>query len=436
MLPSLRLAALVVLGGALFAAAPLWPPLVGAAVVCDAVLILCCVADWLLLRAGDTLAANRQVAPTFSLAVPNLVRVSVSNPTGRVVEVALRDDPPPGFHVDHDRFRCTLSPRETWSGTYHVTPTQRGDHTFGDLHLRIRTRLGLLIRQRSVTAHETVRVYPDLRKVQQYEMLARQRRASMMGIRRLRQLGSGLEFEQLRDYQPDDEVRHIDWKASARCGALMVRQFAPERSQRVVLVLDLGHTMATRLGDLSKVDHALNACVLLAHVAIVSEDRVGLYTFADGPGRFMPPKRGRRQMLNLVEALYPVHGQAVAADYGRAFAALADRLGQRSLVILFTDLVDPDSSRVLIEAIGLLARRHLVLCVAFGDYELQELIRQWPDRDEDLYRQAVAASMVEDRQRALAALARRGVLTLDATPTNLSVAVVNRYLQIKAEARG
>jgi uncharacterized protein (DUF58 family) len=338
--------------------------------------------------------------------------------------------------VDRDRFRFTLAPEETWSDTYHVTPTQRGDHAFGDLNLRIRTVLGLLIRQRTIRAEETARVYPDLRQVQQYEMLARQRRSSMMGIRRLRQLGTGLEFEQLRDYQSDDEVRHVDWKASARRGTLMVRQFALERSQQVVLALDLGHTMATRLGELSKVDHALNACVLLAHVAIVSDDRVGLFTFADQPGRFIAPERGRRQMLRLVDALYPVHGQPVAANYERAFAALADRLGQRSLVILFTDLVDPDSSSRLIGAISLLSRRHRVLCVAFGDYELQELIREWPERDEDLYRQAVAASMVEDRQRALAELAHRAVLTLDATPTNLSVAVVNRYLQLKREARG
>lgn len=344
-----------------------------------------------------------------------MVRVSVSNDTGRVVDVLLRDDPPPGFHVDRDRFRCTLAPQETWSGTYHVTPTQRGDHAFGDLNLRIRTVLGLLIRQRSVAANETVRVYPDLRQVRQYEMLARQRRASMMGIRRLRPLGSGHEFEQLRDYQPDDEVRHIDWKASARRGALMVREFAVERSQQVVLALDLGHTMATRFG--------------------------GPVQGRSRPQCVRPPRtrgdrvRGSGRSLHLRGSARPVDrpGTGTAPDAQPGGSALpgprpagSHRLWprvrrargparERSLVILFTDLVDPDSSRRLIEPIGVLARRHLVLCVAFGDYELQALIPEWPERGEDLYRQAVAASMVEDRQRALSALAHHGVLTLDAT---------------------
>jgi uncharacterized protein (DUF58 family) len=249
-------------------------------------------------------------------------------------------------------------------------------------------------------------------------------------------MGVGLEFDRLRDYLPDDEPRRLDWKATARRGQLMTREFDIERSQNVLLVLDLGRTMASRLGDLTKVDLAVNACVLVAHIALTYDDRVGLFTFAAAPGIFLPPDRGREQVQRaLLEALYRARGVAEEANYRAAFASLAARQRKRALILLFTDLIDPDSSRRLIETIPLLTAKHRVVCVAFGDHELGDLVRARPHEGHELYRQAVAISMLEDRRLALAELTRRGVLTVDASPTNLGIAAVNKYLELKQSGR-
>src|SRR5262249_55401310 len=148
--------------------------------------------------------------------------------------------------------------------------------------------------------------YPNVRQIREYELLARQDRSHQMGLRLLKRIGAGLEFERLREYLPDDEPRRVDWKATARRGLLMTREFDVERSQNVLLLLDLGRTMASRLDAFPKVDLAVNACVLLAYVASLSDDRVGLFTFAAEPGILLPPERGKGQVFQLLEALYRV----------------------------------------------------------------------------------------------------------------------------------
>lgn len=292
-----------------------------------------------------------------------------------------------------------------------------------------------MLRTIPVPAPAEVRVYPDVRQIRQYDMLARQNRTAQVGLRRVRQVGLGSEFERLRDYVPNDELRRVDWKATARRGALMTREYDVERTQTVVLALDLGRTMASRLEAMSKADYAVNACVLLSYVAALADDHVGLYAFAEQPLRYLQPGKGRPQVFNLLEALYPLHAVPREANYRLAFTYLAARLRKRALIILFTDLIDPDSSRRLIESISVLSRRHRVLCVAFSDYELAEVVEAAPEQSDDLYRQAVAASMLDDRRRALAELAHRGILTVDAGPSGLTVAAINKYLELKAAAR-
>jgi uncharacterized protein (DUF58 family) len=215
----------------------------------------------------------------------------------------------------------------------------------------------------------------------------------------------------------------------------MTREYDVERTQTVVLALDLGRTMASRLEVMTKADYAVNACVLLSYVAALADDQIGLFAFAEQPRLFMRPGKGRAQVFRLLEGLYSQHAVARESNYRVAFTHLASQLRKRTLVILFTDLIDPDSSRRLIESIGVLSKRHRVLCVAFSDYELAEVVEALPERPDDMYRQAVAASMLEDRRRALAELARRGVLSVDAGPSGLTVTAVNKYLELKSAAK-
>jgi uncharacterized protein (DUF58 family) len=435
MLPSFRLTLLLALGSAFFFAAAYLPGLRWAGLLFDGVVVALCGCDLLLLRAAERISATRQVEETLSLGAPEPVHLAVANRSAQWLTVDLRDEPPAAAAAERHSFRFTLGPGHGWRAEYSITPRERGDHRFGPLHLRVRTPLGLLLRTIVLPVSAPVRVYPDVRQIRQYEMLARQNRTAQVGLRRVRQIGAGTEFERLRDYVPNDELRRVDWKATARRGALMTREYDVERTQTVVLALDLGRTMASRLELMTKADYAVNACVLLSYVAALADDHVGLFAFAEQPRRFLKPGKGRPQVFRLLEGLYPLQAVPREANYRLAFAHLASQLRKRALIILFTDLIDPDASRRLIDSVGVLSRRHRVLCVAFSDYELSDLIQAVPETQDDLYRQAVAASMLEDRRRALAELARRGVLSVDAGPSGLTVAAINKYLELKAAAK-
>jgi uncharacterized protein (DUF58 family) len=386
------------------------------------------------LRAADRVTARRELTVPLSLGEPNRVSVKLIHRGGSALRAEIRDEPPYLFQINRKELAIDLKRGETAECLYSVTPLERGSYQFGALNVRFVTLLKLLVLQRRFALETDVKVYPNIFATRKYKLLAQRRQLTQMGLRPTRLRGTGLEFESLRGYVPGDEPRHIDWKASARKQSLITRQYDVERSRHLILLLDAGRTMASRGEGLSKLDHAVNAAMLLSYVAVQHDDRIGLMTFADELLTYLAPGKGAAQLDHVMESLYALQPRRVESDYRRAFLAAAQRIRKRALILLFTDLIDPDSSERIIRHITPLLRNHLVLCVALSDYEWVDLIRATPQDTSELYRQAVAVSILEDRKSALAKLSARGVLTLDATPTDLSVAVVNRYLKIKREA--
>lgn len=411
---------------------PLLPGALWVTLAADAALAALTLLDYLALRPAERLEARRVREPVFSVGAPNPVTLELRNPTGTAFGVEVADDPPHAFAADRDAFQAWMAGSGWWEGRYRLTPPKRGDYEFGDLDLRVRTRLGLLAARRRVPQEDsTVRVYPNLRDVKSLSLLGMRDEWSRLGIRAVRRPEAGREFESLRDYLPGDEPRTVDWKATAHRNRLTVRQYDVEHSQVVLLVLDLGRTMASRLGDVTKADLAVNACVLMAAAASRLDDRVGVLAFADTVLGYHPPLRGRSQANRLMEFLYPLQARFVESDYRAGFLEIARRLRRRAMIVLFTDLVDPESSSQLIRQLGVLATHHSVLCVALADYELEEMLREPPQDADGLYRQSVARTLLEDRDSAAARLTERGVRVLKASPEHLSVQVVNRYLEWK-----
>jgi len=230
---------------------------------------------------------------------------------------------------------------------------------------------------------------------------------------------------------PDDDPRWIDWNATARRGRLVSKEFELERGQNIVAILDAGRVMATRLDGLTKLDHAVNAAAFVLFIAHNLEDRVGLMIFSDRIQRWLPPSKGVRQWESILEALRQVEPQLVEANYASAFAHLLQNLPRRSLLLIFTDLIDPDTSEALITHAKLLAEKHLVIVVALSDYELRSLLAEPIDETSDLYRQAAAVAVLNDRLRAVAQLRESGVNVLDTSPEALFNALLEHYLLAK-----
>jgi len=431
--PSVRFGALAAAGAVWFGLGLLWAPLMWLGALWWAALLSGALADVRALRDAPRLAARRVVEQVLSVGAANLVSLVLRNRSPHAFHAVLRDEPPLEFAVDRRRARCDVGALGEAEESYHVTPPRRGDFAFGPLNLRFTTGFGLVVRQLQYDLGFAVQVYPNLANIRAHEISARKQRLTDIGVHASRVKGTGLEFESLRPYVPGDELRRIDWKATARHDEPITREYDIERSQHVMLCLDLGRTMASGLGELTKADHAVNAAALLAHVAARVGDWVGLYAFAQDPILFVPPRK--HQFSLVLDSLYGLQPQRAESDYYRSFLYAAQRVGKRSLLVLFTDLPDPDSSARLLSYITLLTRRHLVLCAALSDYELYEIVGRSPTQPRELYERTVATALLSDRQRALSALRGRGAIALDATPADLSVAVLNRYLAIKARAR-
>ncbi|MHB9109241.1 MAG: DUF58 domain-containing protein [Armatimonadota bacterium] len=424
------------LGGLCLLASPLAAKqLMWVAIVVNCALAIMLVADAIMLRRLEAVTAEREHDEILSLGAANLVRLTVDNPTPFPCWIALRDAPPAECTSESPDAVHTLRSFGRFFHEYHLTPLKRGECRFGPLTLRLKTAGGLWVMQRDFATGGTVKVYPNIQQTKQQHLLSRRMRMRQMGLRALRLLGQGTEFESLRDYLPDDELRKVDWNASARRNIMVTRQYDIERSQQIMLVLDMGRAMASHLDYMTKLDHAINASVLLTYVSAQATDRVGVMAFADEVTAYMPPGKGAGQLPLVLDQLYPLQPRLVESDYRGAFTFLAHRLRKRSLIVIFTDLIDPESSRRLMDNLALLHPQHMVLCVALSDYELKEMLSGPPPDVAGMYQQTVANLVLEDRQLALSTLHHRGILTVDAAPSDLSVAVVNRYLAIKREGR-
>ena len=258
------------------------------------VLIILALADGLLLPPNETLEVERLAPERLSLGVTSEIRVRVKNAGAMPIELELRETPPEGIAHDlpESPFRFTVASGSRHAAVYHVTPSERGDFAFGDLYLRVQGRLGMVQRTVQKPLAQPVRVYPNLAEIAKFALMARKGRLQQAGIRAARLQGAGREFESLRDYLPDDEMRRIDWKASARQGKLVARQYEVERSQNLMLVVDAGRTMLAEIDGVQKIEYAINAALLLAYVATQTEDKVGLLVFSDRVQTYLPPKKG------------------------------------------------------------------------------------------------------------------------------------------------
>lgn len=404
----------------------------GAAVVAAALLLVAL--DHRLAVRGADLRAVRESEPQLSLAAPNRVRIRLWNASATAVRGIVRDNAPVSFAVDRRMLPFDVPPRGDVELEYVARPRHRGTFAFGDIHIRWDGPLGLVALLGRERAAAEARVYPDLREIRRYQVSLRRGLAYDAGQRRARLAGAGSLFERLREYTPDDDPRSISWTATARRGRPISVEYETERQQRVLVLLDAGRMMASTLGDLTKLDHAVNTALMLGYLATAKGDEVGLMGFADAVRAYLLPRRGRRQFLRIADELRRLEVTTTETDYRAAFEFLRARTSRRALVVLFTDVVDEQASRGLVAAVTRLAGNNLVLCCLLADPRLAELSAATPATTTELYERVVAHEVRDARERALAILRQRGVHTIDVPAERLTVATIQRYLELKKRA--
>ena len=399
-------------------------------------------ATWLDRRAAgnaDQFRIRRVHDPKLSLGVANPIQLIVESRSQRSVDLTIADEPPLSFTVTGDAQQTSVfAPHETRTLRYSLTPVQRGNYRFGDLNLRWISPLRLYIRQATIPAAADVKVYPNLYEIRQFDLLVRQNQLAEMGLRSVRLRGEGTAFESLRDYTPDDPYRSVNWKATARRGKPISTDYEPERSQRVILMIDVGRTMRSPIPVnngtplvMAKVDFVINSVLLLSYVASRTSDQVGLLVFADQVKQFIPPAPGSAHFQKLLEAMYALQSEPVEADYKQSISYLKAHFKKRAFVIMFTDLSGARASEALLAHMPRLAPQHLPLLVTIRDPILDQEAQQTLTNSDAVYRRAVAEQLIDERRLLLNRLQRHGVFTLDVDAQHLSADVINRYLELK-----
>ncbi len=439
-----RFLALAVFGPALLILSALLPQLVPAAVVYMLGLLLLLLLDRRAAGQPAQFIVERHHDNKLSLGASNPITIRIESRAQRPVRITARDEAPllfVGSDADNTTHTQSVYPRTPTEMTYYVRPVRRGDFRFGDITVRYNSPLGLYTRQATVPAANDVKVYPNLYEIRKYDLLVRRDQLAEMGLRNVRMRGEGSSFESLREYSQGDPYKIINWKATARRGKPISTDFEPERSQRVLIMLDVGRMMRSpiRVDDpdgvswnMAKIDFVLNSVLLFSYVATLKGDQVGMLVFADRVQQFIAPSAGRGQFQKLLEAMYGLQSEPVEADYGRALAFMRTQSKKRSLVVLFTDLSGLRSSEALTTHVPRLIPRHLPIVVTIRDPALDDETRQPLTSSEAVYRRAVAEQLIDERRLLLDTVKRRGVLTLDVAAENLTMAVVNEYLKLKA----
>ncbi|MGE0610248.1 MAG: DUF58 domain-containing protein, partial [Pirellulales bacterium] len=345
---------------------------------------------------------------------------------------SLRDGVPHELQPEPDEFQLKLAPRSRATVHYQIRSVRRGAFLMERVFLRTGSLLGMWQRMLDYAVRNELHVYPDMKQLAEYALLARKNRLSLMGVRRTRRIGQDNEFERLRDYTLDDNFKHIDWRTTARRRKLTVKDFQANQSQRLIFLLDCGRMMTNEAAGLSLLDHSLNAMLMLSYVALSHGDSVGLLCFSDEIHGYVPPQSGMKQMNRLLHASFDRFPRLVESRYDQAFLYLAAHHRKRSLVVLMTNVIDEVNSNQVHQYLSTLVGRHLPLGVLMRDRQIFEAADLQLPGDAALYRAAAAAEILTWRQQVLADLMSKGVLAVDTYPEDITAPLINRYLEIKA----
>lgn len=377
--------------------------------------------------------ATRVLPERFSNGDENKVQLSIQNNFPFRINIKLIDEVPVQFQKRDFLVRMIMEGNGRHDLTYNLRPVERGEYTFLDINVFVKSPLGFIVNRIKTGTHQMVKVLPSFMALRQFELLAYSNNLAEAGSRKIRKIGHSLEFEQIKEYVSGDDIRSINWKATARKGGnLMVNNYTDERSQHVYCVIDKGRVMKMPFEGMSLLDYAINATLILSRVALIKQDRAGLITFAENISNFLPADRKAAQMGNILETLYNQDTRFMESDFEKLYIHIRTRVTSRSLIVLFTNFESLSGLQRQLPYIRSIARNHLVLVVFFENTELRQLTDSAANNVESLYIKTIAEKFAFEKRQIVKELQQHGIFTILTAPQNLTVNTVNKYLELKA----
>ncbi len=386
----------------------------------------------LMFSVRNPVSADRVAPNRLSNGDENTIRLNLESSYTMSVLAEVIDEIPHQFQVRNFSLKLVLNPGEKKSITYELRPTERGEYDFGNIRVYAQSIIGLVNRRSTIPQHEVIPVYPSFIQMRKFEMYAISNRLTDIGIKKIRRLGHTMEFDQIKEYVPGNDIRSINWKATARSGSLMVNQYQDERSQQVVNVIDMGRVMKMPFDGLKLLDYAINTSLVISNIALIKEDKAGLLTFTNKEVTVVRPEKRRTHIQRIQESLYNLDTNFLESNYERLLIGLKTHLNQRSLILLYTNFETLDSMRRQLPYLQRIARDHLLVTIFFENTELSELLKEPAASTSDIYIKAVAEQFDYEKRQIVKELNQRGIRTILTPPKELSVNAINKYLELKA----
>ncbi|NRA40147.1 MAG: DUF58 domain-containing protein [Planctomycetes bacterium] len=407
--------------------------------ILDGVLVLFYIADAMLSRINQQrLLIQINMPHTWSLNRSEDITIEIQYRSNHQFHGRLRIDLPATIRAEPDSVDIHLQQQRSFKIHFKARADRRGRYLINGIHIENNSRIGLWHMQQIIIQKHDIHVYPDLKQMNEYALLARTNRLSLIGVRKMSAVGGDTEFERLREYHSDDAIQRIDWKATARRDELIVREYQPNQSQSIIMMIDAGRMMVSTATDAqgdtcSLLDHAINASLLLAYVALQQGDRVGLIAYANGIQRFIPAQSGERHIHRLIHAVHDLQASLVESRHEEAFLYLQKMERKRSLVVMFTHVLDDVNAMHVEQHCQNLVGRHLPLAVLLRDQDLHKHLEKQPHSSKDFWHAAAAAHICNWRNDLIERLRSHGSLVVDSDPNDLNAGVVSQYLNVKAQ---
>ena len=417
----------------LFVFAFVFPWLLGIAQLCFMILILLLLADGIILfMAKKGIFCRRDVPERLSNGDENPISIFIENHYNFSILLEIIDEIPFQFQKRDLLFHTSLKSAEQQIIEYQLRPTKRGEYSFGAVNVYVKSPIRLLQRRFQFSQDKMVAVYPSFLQMRAYELMAISNRLTELGIKKIRRIGQSQEFEQIRQYVQGDDVRSINWKATARRNDLMVNAYQEEKSQNVYCLIDKGRVMQMPFDGLSLLDYAINATLILSNIAINKQDKAGVITFSDKIGQVLTADKKAGQMTKILDLLYKQKTRYMETDYEALYIHAKTHIRQRSLLLLYTNFETVASMRRQLPYFRKLAKDHLLMVVFFENTELKTLLDKPAETTEEIYHKTIAEKYFYEKQQIVRELAQYGIQALLTAPQNLTVNTVNKYLELKS----
>ena len=371
------------------------------------------------------------MAERFSNGDENKITIQVTNSKPYEVSIDLIDEIPVQFQKRDWFVSRHFKALEQKNIVYTLRPVERGEYQFGNLLLYMRSALGLLCRRYSIAAETTVGVYPSFMQLRKYELLSQTTIQPERGSKRMRKLGHSMEFEQIKEYVLGDDIRTLNWKATARKGMLMVNNYSDEKSQQVYCIIDKGRLMKMPFNKLGLLDYAINSTLVLSSVCLQKQDKVGLITFSNKMGNVLAADRKPIQKANILQLLYNQETTFQESDYEMLYLQLRSRVKQRSLLVLFTNFESMSGLKRQLPYLRSIAKHHLLMVVFFENTELTQLAAKKAENIEQVYIKTIAEKFGYEKRLIVKELMKHGILAVLTPPEKLTINAINKYLELK-----